>query len=195
MGAIDAYPVLEVMTMTMIRLALITLILLPSFALAEDVTLTCTPPTQNTDGSVLTDLAGIRYYESQVSGGPYTVVGDETVCSLVLVRSEGTYYYVSTAYNTGGVESVYSNEATKTVAPPVPAPPTGLTATGSLVAYGISQSEDVARAYPVGSVLADTACDPAMTFMGLYQVPKASVTFVGSVKPPVVFAECSGGLG
>lgn len=106
--------------------AIFLLAAIPAFA--GDVTLTCTDPTQNEDGSPLTDLAGIKVYEGSASGGPYTEVLDVANCAAIptIVRPPGTYYYVGTAYNTSNVESVYSNEATKTVPIPTPNPPSGL---------------------------------------------------------------------
>lgn len=160
---------------------------------AETVTLSCTSPTQNTDGSALTDLAVLRFYESTASGGPYALVAEETVCTVDLDRTEGTYYYVATAVNSQGDESDYSGEASKTVAG-VPEPPTGLVILDSdLVAYGISQTLDALVLYPVGTAAPGTPCDGTMTVNGKYRIPWASVVFVGSVKPYVVLASCGSG--
>lgn len=172
------------------RWALLALLGLSLFAEAGPVELTCTLPTLNTDGTPLTDLQGIKFYESAVSGGPYVLVDDQPVCLSNLTRTAGTYYFVSTAYNVAGTESDYSNEASKTVPASVPSPPAGLTVTGSLLAYGISQSQDVLTVYAVGNVPLSTPCNVNMTVNGLYQVPTAAVAWVGTVRPPVVFATC-----
>jgi len=81
-------------------------------------TLTWTPPTQNTDGTALTDLAGYRIYWG-TSSGNYTesVQLDNPGLTSYVVENltGGTWYFVSTAINSEGVESNYSNEAVKTI--------------------------------------------------------------------------------
>ena len=162
-----------------------------STANAGSITLSCTAPTQNEDGTPLTDLDGIRFYEALVAGGPYTLVADEPVCATDLDRSAGTYYYVATAYNLAGIESAFSNEASKTILPPVPAPPENLVVElGNLVAYGLSQTPDVIRVYPIGTVPEGTVCDSTMRFNDKYRVPFDAVQWVGTARPIVVFAAC-----
>lgn len=81
-------------------------------------TLSWTPPTQNTDGSALTDLAGYRIYWGTSSGNydnSVTINNPGVTTYLVENLAPGTYEFVSTALNSGGVESDYSNPATKTV--------------------------------------------------------------------------------
>lgn len=150
-------------------------------------------PTENTDGTPLTDLDGVRFYEASVTGGPYAQIADTDVCELTIERLEGTYYFVGTAYNTAGTESEYSNETSRVVPPSVPNPPFGLSVTSELVAYGLQQSPDVVTVFPVGTVDAGTACDPSMSVNGKYRVPLSAVTYAGSVRPVVVFAACAGG--
>jgi len=86
------------------------------------VTLTWQAPTNNNDGSALTDLAGYRLYQGTVSGG-YGASQDLGVATCSTGRcsydvpslTPGTYYFAVTAYDTGGYESVLSNEASATV--------------------------------------------------------------------------------
>jgi hypothetical protein len=80
--------------------------------------LTLTPPTQNTDGSPLTDLAGMRvYYGSsadsldQVLDLPGNAATSYTLSSL----SSGVWYFAATAYNSGGLESSPSATASKSI--------------------------------------------------------------------------------
>lgn len=76
------------------------------------------PPTTNADGTELTDLAGFKIYYGKASG-TYTEVKDvntplateDTIEGL----TEGTYYFVATAYDTKGNESNYSNEVSKII--------------------------------------------------------------------------------
>ena len=170
--------------------AVLSVLWISGTAYGAEITLTCTPPTLNTDGSALVDLAGIRYFEAQNAGGPYTQIGDEPGCSLTIQRAAGTWYFVATAYNTAGTESDYSNEATKIVPAAIPAPPSGLTVTGSLLAYGISQTKDVLTVYPVGRVPLATPCNGSITVQGLFQVAYDAVIWSGSARPAVILAEC-----
>lgn len=163
--------------------------------MAGEVTLTCTDPANNDDGTPLTDLAGVRIYEANVTGGPYVQVEDVADCGSIpiLTRPAGDYYFVSTAYNITGVESIYSNEATHTVPPVAPDPPSNLVADGNLVAYSISITKDIFNTYPVGTVPSGTPCDSNMSANGLYLVPYSAVEFAGGADATVVFAECGTG--
>ena len=168
--------------------------LLAGVTQAGDITLTCTDPTMNEDGTPLTDLAGVKVYESSNSGGPYSEIVDVANCASipVLTRADGTYYFVATAYNAAGVESAYSNEASKSVVT-VPNPPGNLVASGNLVAYSISQSPNVFLTYPIGTVAAGVQCDPSQTANGLYRVDIEDVTMPEGVQARVAFAECGPG--
>jgi len=82
------------------------------------VTLSWTPPQQNTDGSALTDLAGYRiYYGTASQNYNNTVRIDNPGVSTYVVEnlSPDTYYFVATAVNSAGVESDFSGEAVKAV--------------------------------------------------------------------------------
>jgi len=171
-----------------IGIALLSLLWL-SYAQGAPITLSCTLPTQNTDGTPLTDLAGIRFYEAQVLGGPYTQIADQPGCTVDIDKPAGDWYFVATAYNAAGVDSAYSNEVLKNISS-IPAPPSGLTVTGSLLAYGLSQTKDVLTTYPVGRVPLGTACDTTMQVNGMYQVSFDLVAWVGTARPVFVVAEC-----
>jgi hypothetical protein len=85
------------------------------------ITLSWTPPSQNTDGSPLTNLAGYRIYYGTAAGSyPNQIVVNNPGLSRYVVEnlSPGTYYFVSTAVNSQGVESDFSNMAEKTVTNP-----------------------------------------------------------------------------
>lgn len=82
-------------------------------------TLSWTAPTQNEDGSSLTDLAGYKIYYG-VSQGNYpnqVTISNPGVTTYVVenLSPDNTYFFVSTAFNSNGVESDYSNVASKTV--------------------------------------------------------------------------------
>ena len=83
----------------------------------SSVTLTWMPPTENTDGTPLTNLAGYRLRYGPQSGNYTNVVtlANPGLATYVLGGlATGTYYIVISAYSQTGVESSYSNEATAT---------------------------------------------------------------------------------
>ena len=83
--------------------------------------LSWTPPTSNSDGSSLLNLAGYKIY--------YGLAADR-LTNVISVNSPGvtrfvvqnlapnTYYFVATAVNSDGIESDFSNIVTKTVSAP-----------------------------------------------------------------------------
>lgn len=77
--------------------------------------LTWTAPTENTDGSELTNLKGYHIYRSGQSGGPYVKIGTLIILSESYVDrnlySGFVGHYVVTGYTFDGVESAHSNEA------------------------------------------------------------------------------------
>lgn len=86
-------------------------------ASAGDATLSWDAPTTNTDGTPLTDLAGYKIYCSKTSGG-YTLpcIDVKNVTTYKVINlTEGIWFFVATAYDTSGNESVYSNEVSKTI--------------------------------------------------------------------------------
>ena len=81
-------------------------------------TLSWTPPTQNTDGSSLTNLAGYKVYWG-TSAGNYTnstsITTPGVTSYMVEQLTPATWYFVTTALNAQGVESTFSNVASKTI--------------------------------------------------------------------------------
>lgn len=85
---------------------------------AGSATLSWTPPTENEDGSTLTDLAGYKIYYGVSEGSyPNQITVDNVGITTYVVEnlSPDTYFFVSTAFNSSGVESDYSNVASKTI--------------------------------------------------------------------------------
>jgi hypothetical protein len=80
--------------------------------------LSWTPPTQNTDGSTLMDLDAYKiYYGTSPGSYPNQIYIDNEGLSSYVVEDlvPDTYYFVATAINSAGVESSFSNMASKTV--------------------------------------------------------------------------------
>jgi hypothetical protein len=162
-------------------------------ASAADATLTWTAPTTRTDGSPLTNLAGYRIKYGTVVGTYPTVVPvpNPAATSHVVTGLTGgqTYYFVMTAYDVNALESANTNPVSRTFAVSPPNPPGGLTVT-ALIAYNSVKQRDKYVLVAVGTVPANTACDVTQTVNGHYVVPRAAVTWFGSVRPEVVVAQC-----
>ena len=83
------------------------------------VQLSWQPPTENADGSTLTDLSGYNIYVGTASN-TYNYMEirlDNPGLTAYVVDSldPGTYYFAATAFNASGVESSFSEEITKTI--------------------------------------------------------------------------------
>ena len=82
----------------------------------SSVTLNWFPVTTYDDGTPLTTLAGYNIYYG-TSSGVYTNeinVGNVTTYTFTNL-APGTYYFATTAYDTSGIDSVYSNEVVRAV--------------------------------------------------------------------------------
>jgi hypothetical protein len=82
------------------------------------MTLTWNPPTQNTDGTALTDLAGYRVHwgTSQDDYSSNVTIDDPGLSSYVVDQlTPATWYFSLTAINSAGAQSDHSNVTTKTV--------------------------------------------------------------------------------
>jgi hypothetical protein len=81
-------------------------------------TLSWAPPTTRTDGTPLTDLAGYRIHYG-TSPGVYSTrisIDNPGITTYVVENlAPATYYFVTTAFDTAGGESDYSNVASKTI--------------------------------------------------------------------------------
>lgn len=81
-------------------------------------TLSWTPPTQNTDGTALSNLAGYRiHYGTTPSALTQTIQLASAGASSYIVTNlaPGTYYFAMRAYTSGGTESANSNVVSKVV--------------------------------------------------------------------------------
>lgn len=81
------------------------------------VTLSWNPPTTNTDGTLLTDLAGFRIYYG-TSSGNYTSsidVGNATSYTVTNLPVGVALYFALTAYDSFGYESEHSGEVVETL--------------------------------------------------------------------------------
>ena len=97
---------------------------LPAFSVAVEqastgtATLSWQPPTQRTDGSPLSDLAGYRILYGTAPGNyssRITLSNPGLTSYVVDNLSQGTWYFVMTAFDATGAESDYSSVGSKTI--------------------------------------------------------------------------------
>lgn len=90
----------------------------PPTASDGDVTLDWTPPTENTNGSALTNLSGYHIHYGTASGD-YTqtvAVSNPGIATYVVDNlTPGTYYFSVGAVNSQGIESPLSSEVSARV--------------------------------------------------------------------------------
>jgi putative Ig domain-containing protein len=82
------------------------------------VTLSWTPPTQNEDGSALTDLAGyeVHYGQSEGALDQFVQLSNPSLSSYVVENlSPGTWFFALRSINRQGVASQISGTASKTI--------------------------------------------------------------------------------
>ena len=168
---------------------------------AGDAVLTWTLATQNTDGSAIpasgpTSLASTRVEWGTCSGSNFgtasgqQIVATPAVTYTITGLAAGVWCFRAYSRTVAGLESAPTVVVTKTILQAPPQPPGNLTV-AALVVYQFIGTTDAVALNPVGTVPAGTACDPSQSVNGRYAVPRAAVTWYGSVRPRVVFASCS----
>lgn len=143
-------------------------------------------PTENTDGTPLTDLTAYRVYYGLASGEYTAIIPLDdpalvtyTVCDLAPATE---YFFAMTAWNSTGQESDFSTELVLTT--------DALRIGEDLTVYTLVQTVDRIALVPVGTVPPDTECDPAQSVNGMHLVPVESVTWAGTVESEVVVGAC-----
>jgi hypothetical protein len=82
--------------------------------------LSWSPPTQNTDGSALTNLAGFRVYRCRGQGcaigaGTQVTLGANVTTWTSPDLASGTWFFAVLAYNSEGTDSALSALASKVI--------------------------------------------------------------------------------
>jgi len=97
---------------------------LPAFSITVQqvatgsATLSWSPPTLRTDGTPLTDLAGYSIHYGNTAGvySSKIRIDNAGITTYVVENlSQGTWYFTTTAFDSTGAESDYSNVASKTI--------------------------------------------------------------------------------
>lgn len=172
---------------------------IPGIALAGSASLNWTKPTQNTDGSALTDGTGYKVYAAQTAAGlatatPVTVTGINTLTYTVTGLSAGTWYFGVKTTATSG-DSAMTNPASTVIPATAPLPPSGLTASPVVIAataYKLRQAVDGLSLVAIGTIPIGTPCDAQNTVNGYSLVPRAAVKMASAfdTKPLITLASC-----
>jgi hypothetical protein len=164
----------------------------------EALSVCWTAPTQNVDGSPLTDLDGYNIYHGPSSrnyNGVAVVPDAGATCADVAGLPAGTYFVAMTALDADGNESGLSNEVLKVETSTVPKAPVVLVA--DEVVFTVVKRPGRFVLLPIGAVPAGTVCDlnnfaPA----GHGTVDNSDVVWTnqapGAVRPDVVVVACPG---
>lgn len=182
-------------------------------AIPGSAVLTWVAPTQNTDGSALTNLASYRIYYG-TSPTALSATRDVTVGNLshtLTPLADGTWYFSMTATNSAGTESLRTNIANKVVTAttgaitsdfdditiiPRPNPPSDLRV-ADVNAYDIKLQESPRLAIVinrrVGTAKLGAACNEAKcladSYCGVYQ--RTQVKLSRSPISSTIVAKCS----
>jgi len=168
-----------------------------------EITVTWSAPTECTDGSPFGTLPGDCmlngfkiYYslsDSEVKAKTAPVIDinnkDITVHTITGLESNTQYYVAMTAYGWEGIESDLTESVigyAGSVITPNPVPSVALTTT----VYNVIKKVNGFVLLPVGNIPLNTPCDNTQTVNGYTVVPRAAVTWSGTIKPDVVVAKC-----
>jgi hypothetical protein len=176
------------------------------------VTISWVPPTSNTDGSPLTDLAGFNVYRGTSATNLARVksVGTAVTSTIDSGLASGTYIYSATAVNAASLESAKGNtssavvvgssatQSAQAIVQTTPSPPTGIV-TSAATAYEIRLSSGVLTATRIGVIPLGSPCQTDTRLVGTVVYNRVAPSAVDLINwpnaiPPVdVFARCTTG--
>jgi len=183
----------------MLAFALSALSVLTSLAHAADLQITCTGPTQYTDGTSIPAGTAITYsLYGGLQGATKAKLATAQTCSFLRTGvAPGTQEYYVTA-SVANVESAASVTYTKVIPLPTPKAPTAVT--GDLVAYEVRpNSSGVMTATAIGVVRPGTLCTAQTRVAGgvtYSRIDRESVDLSGrnmprQTNPVEAWATCS----
>lgn len=180
---------------------LLALVAIPTWA--TNLTISCTAPTQNTDGTPIDPAAKISFLiYGAIQGQPLQLLTPTPITPCLNTRlnlNAGPVCYAGAAVETIGTITSDPSAQTAPVCvtvPPTPATPSNLSVslvTTSTIAYGLAPSNDGLAFLIVGSVPIGTTCLMNQSANLYHVVPRASVTYNPPYKPTTVttvFALC-----
>ena len=191
-----------------VLILLVLLCIVSARAHATDLTVKCTAPTTNTDGSPIASNATITFnvYGGMQGTNPLPLLTPTPLASCLRTATNvnpGIVCYAVSAVETingQSAESAQTAQICTPVAPPIPASPGGATVTVSVpgvanTIYILEKTTDKLVMVPAGTVPAGTACDVNQAFIqngsSFNVVPSSAVTWSGNVKSLTAFAKCS----
>ena len=163
---------------TTLAVITVTLALMSKCAKAGEAIITWTAPTQNCNGTPLTNLTGydLTYGQGRVPLGltplTYTVTG----------LTPGTWWFSMAAKNSTGDRSEFVTVEKTILANEF--------VVAQSDAFALVKRIDRLVLAKVGTVPVGTPCLADQTVNGKYVVPRSLVTWSGTVKPDVVVATC-----
>lgn len=161
------------------------------------------PPTENVDGSPVseltsysifwTDTSGVYSSEENIHDIGASTAADQGNCETVNNVTAANYYVVMTVTDAEGDESGMSNEVTIATQTDEPAPP--ILTQEELVVYTVVKQPNRFVLLPIGTVPPGVSCDMANQVNGHGVVPTESVDWASasSARPVVVVANCAPG--
>lgn len=160
-------------------IALVVMFLAGVFKKADADTgdLTWTAPTKNCDGTTLTGLTGydITYGQGRV------VLPSTTLTHTVTGLSPGTWFF--------SIAALTATERSEFITVEKVVPATAFVISGTDV-FSIIKRVDRFVLTKVGTAPAGTVCVAEQRVNNMYVIPRASVTWTGTVRPDVVVAPC-----
>lgn len=147
---------------------------------AGTATVSWQEPPSNCDGTAINGPLKYRVLWGRASAlleppqpGSYTVAG----------LTPGLWWFGVTAIDTEGLESPIGGPDFKTIVPED-------FRVASTTVYTVVKRTDRFVLLPVGEVPEGTVCLADQTVNGYFAVPRAAVTWAGSVRPDIVVADC-----
>jgi hypothetical protein len=185
----------------------------PTINASTNYTLTCTwgggsttvswtPPTTNSDGSALRDLAGFKVaYGTSPSALTQTALANDITQTSYTVQSltPGTWYFVVRAFNTKQLESIDSNVVQKSVTGASASKTVAITIAQSSLRTAATQVYDVVRynnrsvlGRLVGTIALGRPCANSFRVgSDYYQVTRSDVNLTRSPRSQTLVARCS----
>ncbi len=162
------------------------------------VTLTWTPPTHNTNGTQLTDLAGYKVYWGTVRGSfPNSTTLNTPSLTTYVVQNLAVgqqYFFTMTALNSSGVESARSADVMKALSGVASNPPVIRLRSLAGPVVSVQITDDSMLLPQVGTIAAGKGCSDAqilsMNGTTYYRVNLADITPLPNLYPLAAWAQC-----